>query len=356
MKTLITSDWHIECNRVAGTTPASVKDLRESLLHGFKTLIMGHTDKDLLVAGDLFDGFTVSTTGILETYKVLTEWLTASPGTLTLMMGNHDSSPKGDKTSSFHFLAHILMAQYGPRVILADQGFQVVKPGIAVISHVANQDCFDLEVAKALELDNHWIVLHCNYENPFANASDHSLNLDEEQTRKLTRKNRILLGHEHQHRTLREGRAICMGNPQPSSIADCLAHGTAQKDGKKYAWILDEEGNLDTIETWSRKGSFEQVDWRELCIAELAETVKFIRVTGTATASQAADVISAIAKFRQASNAYVIVNGVKIDGIAGMASDAEVSFENVKSFDVFGALLDMLTEPEQVAVKELLEV
>lgn len=354
MRTLVTSDWHIDCNRVAGTTPASVIALRESLLHGFRTLIMGHTDKDLLIAGDLFDNFTVSTTGILATYKILAEWLNTSSGNLTLMMGNHDSSPKGDKTASFHFLAHILMAQYGDRVVLADQGFQIVKPGLAVISHVANQDCFDLEIEKALELENHWIVLHCNYENPFADASDHSLNLNEEQTRKLTRKNRILLGHEHQHRTMREGRAICMGNPMPSSIADCLAHGTAQKDGKKYAWILDEEGNLDTVETWNRKGSFEQLDWREVWLVTLPETVKFIRVTGTATAAQAADVISAIAKFRQASDAFVITNGVTIEGIAGMTSDAEISYENVKSFDVLKALLEMLDEREQAAVQELL--
>ena len=65
--------------------------------------------------------------------------------------------------------------------------------------------------------------------------------------------------------------------------------------------------------------------------------------------------INTIAKFRQASNAFVITNAVKIEGMAEIESMAGFSLVTVKSFDVMSALLAQL-EPDEVAViKEIME-
>lgn len=351
MKTLITSDWHLGVRRSAGTTPESSKALQARLLAEFDQLLTRHTDKDVLIAGDLFDNFTVDTHIVLETFYILSDHLLNSKGTLFLQAGNHDWAPRAAQVSSFHLLAGILQTQWGDRVVVADQGFQILKSGLAVISHVPNQDLLNIEVEKALVFKNHWIVCHANYDNHFAVASDHSLNLDQAQIGKLTEHNRLLMAHEHQHRTMQGGNAICMGNPYPSSVSDCMAKGAGQTDGLKYAWILDDSGVLDKEVTWNALESYQRIDWRDL---DEAGDAQFIRVSGDATAAEASQVIDAIAKLRGKSAAYVISNAVRIDGQEGAEDAAEEIFQGLKGFNVMGALLDELNAEERKVVEEVM--
>jgi hypothetical protein len=96
---------------------------------------------------------------------------------------------------------------------------------------------------------------------------------------------------------------------------------------------------------------FTRVDWRNL---DTDPGYQFIRVEGTATAEEAAEVVDAVARFRAKSEAYVVTNAVKVEGVAAFDELAEMSLEQITAFNVLDALLEELSEEEGKVVKELL--
>ena len=342
---LIINDTHIGTNRVGGTTPASQQALREYLRDNLRSLLHMTNEKHVIVNGDLFNAFSVDISEVLATYEIFSEWL--SPGRrLTLVCGNHDANPRGDKVSSFHTLCFFLRAHFGEQVTVCDTGFEKVCDGIFVIPHCANQDVFDLEIEKAVASpETGYLLLHANFKNGFAENSDHSLNVNDEQVGKLMVAGwNVAQAHEHVGYTLRSERVIVIGNQRPSSCADCIG------DPDKQALVIN-DGKHRFIETWRADDNFAELDWRDLSDGGH----KFIRVVGDATAEQAADVVNAIAKFRQASSAMVISNAVRIEGQELLAEMGVDSVEAIKKFDVTGAIFSRLTEREIEVVKELLE-
>jgi len=348
---LILNDVHLGVSRVAGTTPASAAALKSFIQWSLAGVMMDNKDKDILILGDLFDSFTVDSKELLQAYNSLTLWLAVTGRTLHLVAGNHDVSAKGEKLSSFHFLSSVLKSQFGSRVVVYEPEFAAVADGVYVIPHCSNQDLFELELAKALDVEPGSLLLHCNVMNPFAERSDHSLNLTEEWCERLTAKHHLIVAHEHQRRTLNMGKGISvLGNQFPSSVSDCLSKGS--QNGAKFAHVF-EQGKLTPQETWNADGSvgYINVDWQEL--ATVGEQM-FIRVSGNATAEQAADVITAIAKFRSKSECFIVTNAVVVQGINDMDQMTESSLEQIQSFNVLGALLELLNEKEQKTIKELL--
>jgi hypothetical protein len=65
-------------------------------------------------------------------------------------------------------------------------------------------------------------------------------------------------------------------------------------------------------------------------------------------------VIKAVSKLRQSHSAYVITNAVKIEG-CDLSNELAGSIEDIKVFDVVGAIMSELTEQEQNVVKGLLQ-
>ena len=355
---LLLNDVHLGVKRSAGTTPASAEALRASLQQAFEDTIYKHLDKDLCIVGDLFDAFEVEIEDVLKCYFALSKWLQwmNNGRMLYLVAGNHDIGKRNDKLSSFDVLAQILVDAFPDRVVVIREGLETVRGDLNVhaIPHCMNQDLFNIEMEKALSAAPGYLLLHANVDNGFAENSDHSLNVDAEWLTRLSKKHTLLFAHEHQHRIMHydHNSIIMMGNQWPSSVADCLAHGDAQRDGRKLAHVITPENGIEVIETWQRNGDFIEMDWTD--IKDVTE--RFVRVTGTASAAQASDVISAIARYRAKSPAFVIANGVKVDGVQGMDDLAEVSFGQVKSFDVLKALLELLEPEEANVVRELLEV
>ena len=190
------------------------------------------------------------------------------------------------------------------------------------------------------------MIVHANYANKFTEHSDHSLNVSREFAAKFVEAGgRILFAHEHQAKKDFDGKVWIMGNQWPSSVADCLGNNF------KYAHRL--EGSvLSAISTWSvtDPSGYAEMDWQELVDIGVA----FIRITGTATAEQAEAVVEAVAKFRKDSNAYVVSNAVKVDGMQAMDALEEASAESIKAFDVLGALLEGLSEREADILRGLL--
>lgn len=345
---IIINDTHLGVQRTGGTTPQSACALREYGLNAVSDILNARVNEHFVVNGDLFDKFEIDTLSVITAYEMFADWLNAGTGTLTLCVGNHDWAPRGNKLSSFHLLCRFLKLHFGVRVLVVDKGFSLVDKRVWAIPHMPNQDLFALEVEKACETkhDGDYLLLHCNVKNTFAEHSDHSLNLTDDLLAKLMVAGwTLIVGHEHQGYTLRGGRVVVVGNQFPTSVADCIG------ETSKHALRIMDSG-IEYIETWSAADSYAEVHWRDL--AEYAGEEEFIRVVGDATAAESADVISNISKFRQRSNAYVITNAVKVEGVAALDEMSDDAVENIKAFDVLGTIFEHLDGREVETVKELL--
>lgn len=341
---LVINDLHIGVTRSGGTTPQSQQELRDYLLNGLSQLLASE-DEEVVINGDLFDSFTVDTSQVIETANIIHNWLSFRPkARINLIAGNHDWNPRGDKVSSFHLLGVMLgMSDVSARVRVFDKGFSHVSGNVWCVPHMPNQEAFDVEIGKALKQNGKYLLLHCNYKNGFAENSDHSLNINDEQVGKLMMAGwTLIIGHEHIGYTLREGRVVVVGNQFPSSVSDCI------NDPDKQALKITDNG-LEFVTTWAAEDNYYEVGWRDM---EVDMNCCFIRVTGEATALEAAEVIKAVSNLRQRHSAFVIANAVKIEG-HDMSLTAE-SVESIKAFDVVGAIMSELNEQEKEVVKGLL--
>lgn len=353
MKWTVINDLHIGVNRTGGTTAESAAKLRQFALDRYAELL--RLGQRIIINGDMFDAYNIPLSDLLQAYQTTAEWLLSNPGnTVHLIPGNHDLSKNSMNLGSFQLLAHLLVLRFPSMVFYLPGGNWISEgDGIYAISHVANQELFELALSN-LPDNVKVLLLHCNFDNVFAGQSDHSLNLSREQAKVLTKRGiTIVMGHEHQGRTLMNDKVILVGNQFPTSVSDCLVHGDGQKDGRKYALVIDGD-DMELVPTWSFKddvGGFREVDWRDL--ANAPDGPLFIRVSGEASASEAPSVIKAISKFRQNSKAFVITNGVKVEGVAG-ADELAQSVEDIRSVDVLEMLIETLDEAQAACVRKLL--
>lgn len=344
MTLTILNDTHLGVQRVAGTTPRSAAALNEWINQRFEGLVLSIHD-DLCINGDLFDQYIVPNRDLLFAYRVLMEWRETTGAKLHLVPGNHDLSKDSSRLSSFELLAMLLQAAH-PSDVKVYMAPGWVNDDVWVIPHLANQDLFDVALSEVPK-EAKFVLLHANYDNHFAEQSDHSLNVSEQQAQKLIDQGaKLIFAHEHQHRKALDGGVVIVGNQIPTSVADCLG-----PDRKWLAVIEGEELRLEEVMQIDQV--FEMIDWRDLSTPMPGDTA-FIRVTGEASANEAADVVSAIAKYRAKSDAFVITNAVKIEGVEAMDKLPE-TLESAKAFDVLGAILESLDPEEQKVVKKLLE-
>ena len=157
---IIINDIHLGTQRQAGTTPATQVALKQYLQDEFRMLVERAAGQLLVINGDLFDGFSVDPGEVIKAYDVLAAHVSFG-GQLALGAGNHDETAKGDKTSSFHLLAHI-MAQFGEGVQVIDHksGFTEVATGVWAIPHMLNQDLFDIEIDTSQRMHTGKVFFH----------------------------------------------------------------------------------------------------------------------------------------------------------------------------------------------------
>lgn len=327
----VLNDLHIGVLRSGGTTPLTAWNLRQQVLQQTAKLLNG-IDSDLVINGDLFDSYACPHSDLLAAYEIFSTWLTRGHK-LWLVMGNHDLSTDSTKLSAAEFFGKILEAGCDRVQVLRGSGWTT--SDTYAISHVANQDLFDIELEKVPPCK--YLLLHCNYDNKFAAQSDNSLNLTEDVAKNLPVKT-IVLGHEHQGRHALGGKVQIVGNQIPTSVADCL--------GNKFKYYAKLDSELSLVPCWQADGDFIELDWQEL--RETSE--RFVRITGTATAAQAPDVAKAVSRYRSSSEALVVTNAVKIaqESGEGFAQD----LETLQGFDVLEALLSFFTPEEAAVIKE----
>lgn len=357
MKTLIINDLHLGVQRSGGTTLKSADELREFARQKYRDLLQlapKHGCERVIINGDLTDVYDISLTEALELYSITDEFLQSYKGTLTWALGNHDLSKDSSRLGTVAFIGALLGMRYPESFSIVSES-TAMPGGLHVIPHLINQDVFDYELSRVPE-GTKWLLLHCNYDNVFACASDHSLNISRDQVKEFKERDiKVVLGHEHQGRETLGGYLIVVGNQFPTSIADCLSHGEAQKDGRKRAMVIDSEaGTHEFITTWTpddEDGWFARVDWRELKDVQ-EEGRGFIRVEGDAARDEAAAVIKALATFRQRSRSFVVTNAVKVEQAEGL-EDLEASIDDVRTLDVIEMLIEQLDEKEAAAIRAL---
>ena len=350
----IINDLHIGVQRVSGTTIQSAIDLRAWAQRNYATLLRAAgNNTTVIVNGDLADSYEIPLAEALQLYIETGKYLDLNlDSDVVYVLGNHDLSKDDSKLGGIAFIGHLLKVAYPTRFQLVSKPSSL-RDGIHIIPHVVNQEAFDAALA-AVPGGTKFLFLHCNYDSSFASQADHSLNLPRATAKELKERGiTMILGHEHQGRTLMGGSVVIVGNQFPTSISDCLAHGSAQKDGvKKFAQIVDVDGGVELLPYWDSDGAdgYAEIDWQDL--TDAPAQAKFIKVVGKATAEQASEVIRKISIFRQSSPAFVVSNGVEIEQLDDLG-DLTLTVDSIKAINVLDLLWELL-EPKQVeALKKL---
>ena len=327
---IVLNDVHIAANRSAGTTPASAANLKQFTLNSL-CIFLNTANEDVLIAGDLFDGFIVPNSDLLATYRIFDKWLERGHK-LYAIRGNHDASKNSALISSFDLLGALLegKATFITKPMLLDGG-------IYCLPHALNQDEMDLWISQVPKCT--YAVIHANYNNFFAAQSDNSLNVSEEQAKAMPVE-KLVFAHEHAPRTALDGKVFVMGVQFPTSVSDCLSRVDL------HAHRLGD--TIEKLKTWD-KSDYAELNWKD----PQPTDVRFIRFVGTATPDEAAAVADTIAKYRRASEAFIVGNAVKIGEDSEMEEFSVQSLEQARAFDVMGALKGFLTEDEYKILEKL---
>lgn len=328
---MILNDGHIGTLRSAGTTPKSALALRGFLLNSLSNCL-DRIDEDLIILGDLFDTYQIPMTDWLAAYRLLMTWLEKGHK-LYLIPGNHDLSTDSSKLSHFQLLGDLLGDQPNVTYLV---GGNAINDDVYVISHVANQDLFDMELAKVPKCK--YLLVHANYDNNFAKEADHSLNVSREQIENLQVQT-VYFAHEHYYREDMRGKVFVGGNQFPASISDCL-----HKEMKCMHRLTDK--GIERVQTWDA-ADYVEMDWQDIQPTE----ARFVRFVGHALAEQAVEMSEVVARYRRGSDAFIVGNAVRIGSDAVAEEFTVDTLERVRAFDVKEALKKYLT-PEELEIIE----
>ena len=348
---LVINDTHLGVNRSGGTTPLTYATLLEYTHEQFDRLLdLGSPDGCVLINGDLFDGFLVSNSVLLRTFKAISDRIDSGLiDKLYLARGNHDIARDTAKLSSFDLLGALLTEAFPQAVVVINEPTRISWGGDAqgwVVPHAPNQDIYQLWIDEVKAQPAPFVFVHANWNNGFAAESDHSLNLSQEQCAALEAAgvSKIVFAHEHQQGTRPNG-VVIVGNQYPTSVSDCL--------GNTYKRALQiDGGQISEVVTWQDKGSYFEVDWTRLDL--IPEDAQFVRIKGEADDEQSASVTEAVSALRKKHSAFVITNAVTVDGRALDVSALE-AVEQVQRFDVIKFLFDNLKKEQADYLRPMLK-
>lgn len=337
----IINDTHLGVSRQSGTTPESRRALAEFQLSQFEAEL--NTNDSVMILGDLFDKANVDLSVVWRTFKILSDYLEENTKKhfVYLVKGNHDASNTWGKMCSLDLLAEMLDKFHPDSTVYITEPYDL-SPTVRVIPHLPNQDTFDLEIKRADEEGVCTLLLHCNYDNPFAADKDHSLNITKEQASLF---GCLIIAHEHTLRDIDLGNTLVhvLGCQAPTSVADCK-----NSDRFTSTTFDPRSGCIDRTEVLDIGSLYSEIDWQEL---DEEQAVLFIRITGNATAEQAGKATQAVSKFRKKSNAYVITNAIKIEGLTS-EEDLEHATEEISSLNITQLLYDQLKPWQVSAIKK----
>lgn len=147
----VLNDNHIGTLRSAGTTAQSALALRNYATN-FLDKLLDSIDTDLAFNGDLFDSFQIPLSDAFTVQGSLVRWLSRGHK-LWLICGNHDLSTDSSKLSTFEYMSRTLASVFPDQVTFLRGAGWLVEGKVYAISHVPNQDLFDLELSRVPECD-----------------------------------------------------------------------------------------------------------------------------------------------------------------------------------------------------------
>lgn len=339
MTYMIVNDLHLGLRRQTGVTKRSLASFNEWQFEQAKEILLSHPERDLILLGDVFAEFAVEYIVLQRIATILMLRLKLGHRKVLVCEGNHDLSKDQTKASAIRMLGWLLsaLAPAGAVVYVGD-GAVEIEPGVFAVPHLINQEAFEAALTGLPKKST--VLLHANFDNPFAAEKLHSLNLSPAQAGDF---DMVLSGHEHvrSHR----GNVFMLGSPWPCNI------GEAEVDHGYHLW--DGPGHEpEFVPTWSSAEHCLAIDWKDLG-SEISNTIQFIRVTGEAEAAEAALVIEAIDKFRASSDAFFITNSVKVGTISMEA--VEEAEANIEQFDPLKSLFALLPAEMVTRIKSLRE-
>lgn len=300
------SDPHIGLVRNSHTTVQSRAALRQELFRTAARLIEITGSDQLFCLGDLFDTDTNDEATILQGAEIVNR--------CTMVLGgNHDLPNREGKLSSLQLLDQVILH----KIVCGstdEPGFgRGINPSVYFVPHMATQELFEQSLreacADAASLKEAYpghpfiLCLHCNYNSGLIH-NDASLNLTKEKADELLEVfEYVLLGHEHESRTLHGGKLIILGNTHPTSFSDI---------SDKYIWEFD-GSEFRAHLLWSKADNYGKVDW-DHDIDVIPDTVQFIEITGKAPAERLPDIAQNIAKlWKTYPNLLMVRNNVESD-------------------------------------------
>jgi len=320
---LIVSDLHQGLTRKTGVTTESLERFENDKITDLALLLSQHEDKEVIVAGDLFDSHKVSFHSVLQVATVLLN----HPKKVWVVAGNHDLSKNTTKMSSLDFLSGWVAMQDTNVKVIFDPTPIGPNHEILLVPHMPNQEIFDEVLASSSGFPI--LITHCNYENNFTIDKDHSLNLTKAQAKKFKM---VISGHEHNKRTV--GNVHMVGSFAPCTVGEASV--------SKCSHVLDEgDLKLTKIITTQQEShlAYGEVHWRELLENASANTdFSFLKVVGEATAAEAPTILSAVAKLRKVASCYMIQNAVVVETLE--LGDLEgASFDSVNTWELLSGIL-----------------
>lgn len=331
MSYFILNDVHLGLRRKSGATPLSLRDYQILQINLLNKVVseVNESASNLIINGDLLDSWQVS----YELIWAAISALSVVKGRLICCRGNHDLSRDQTKMSAFDMVCLLI-----PKAEAISSPFFLTE-NCAIVPSLINQVAFDSAIAEVVAKGATTLLAHCNFNNPFTEGKDHSLNLTPEQVAKF---DHVILGHEHQKRDL-PGIDI-LGAPLPCSISECSkAKGYHRWEGPGH--------EVEFIESWNTETGYAEIDWHDL--HGVTATADFVRVVGTGEPEEAATVIQEVARFRENCSAFFISNSVKIGDI-DLSIIEEAAETDLHAFNPRAELLLALPEQYQEKMRRFL--
>lgn len=274
------TDPHLGRNAASHTTPDSRKKLDDALYSRAIYASTLYGDPTVCV-GDLFHKAH-------NPESIIVQGINVASGCDLIIAGNHDLPNRADAVPSLGVLAHALNADRN-MVVCTDVGETMIYAcnidGIAVTSipHHSSQDLFEQAIDDACSFGGEIVCLHANFESPYTDGVNTSLNLTTELAAKLlTEFKYIVMGHEHNHRWEMDGRLLILGNTHPTSFSD-ISH--------KYAWRYDTENSqFYKSHLWNMDYFYTKIEVTDLLDGlsevDIPPMIEFIEVVGKVHSTQ----------------------------------------------------------------------
>jgi DNA repair exonuclease SbcCD nuclease subunit len=307
-------DIHLGVERTAHTTPAGRARLRRAV-HELAFRLTGEESgagSSPILLGDLFDKAR-------NTDEVLVQGNNVASNCAAVLAGNHDLVNRDGAETSLSLLAkqrrasrlNLVLPNYSrPEAfhLMEDDGTQVIG-----VPYQPTQGAFlqALEHAKEVcspAFSRHVLCLHCDYELGFEAPETVNILTRGAAEGLLEHFDYVFCGHEHNSRELFGGRLVMAGSIMPMSFSEM---------SDKFIWRLG-DGKVEKVRVWSAEERYRSMS---PCLGDgpvlsetLADGVQFVQISGTATASELADIYRTVQNWWRSSEDLI---AVKLDVTTG---------------------------------------